>query len=295
MTGRFRLRVVATLALAVGLAACTGQSGDPTRLHQEAQADLARWADAVAAAGGQSGAVPVGELTGFVGDWGEADGNNGKMAMMAGLYEATVALPTETPPDGQLRWQGGGTATVGLISAAAALAQLKADAAQGCPDCTPLQITGARLITGTIQTIRGPAEAPLWEFTLKGTPAMITRVALAERVTVVPPAWDSNDPPVGFSIDSATGSATGLELTVGFVGAPEDANGACGADYTAEAVESATAVVVIVSEHPHLGLPAACLAIGAYRTAVAKLAAPLGDRAVLEVRQGLPVPVTLTS
>jgi hypothetical protein len=39
---------------------------------------------------------------------------------------------------------------------------------------------------------------------------------------------------------------------------------------------------------------AACDLVGYRREATVQLAAPLGDRAVLEVKQGLPVPVTLT-
>jgi hypothetical protein len=38
-----------------------------------------------------------------------------------------------------------------------------------------------------------------------------------------------------------------------------------------------------------------CPAIGAERKATVNLAQPLGERAVLEVRQGLPVPVTITA
>jgi len=49
-----------------------------------------------------------------------------------------------------------------------------------------------------------------------------------------------------------------------------------------------------VTEHPHFGLSWACTAVGAFRTADATLSAPLGNRAVLEVTQGMPVSVTLT-
>ncbi|MFI2649626.1 MULTISPECIES: hypothetical protein [Micromonospora] len=52
------------------------------------------------------------------------------------------------------------------------------------------------------------------------------------------------------------------------------------------------AVVVIVITHPHAG-DEACAALGALRTAEVELAQPLGERAVLEVRQGLPVPATI--
>ena len=68
----------------------------------------------------------------------------------------------------------------------------------------------------------------------------------------------------------------------------------CGEDYTAEAVESDLAVVVIVARHPHAALFEACSAVGARRTATATLAAPLGDRAVLDLQTGTPVPVVLS-
>ena len=77
-----------------------------------------------------------------------------------------------------------------------------------------------------------------------------------------------------------------------FVGAPGPASQSCGADYTAEAVESDTAIVVIVHEHPNPG-GGACALVGATRTAKVTLASPLGKRAVLEIKEGRPVPVTL--
>ncbi|MGD0123554.1 MAG: hypothetical protein ABSC46_13495, partial [Candidatus Limnocylindrales bacterium] len=65
-------------------------------------------------------------------------------------------------------------------------------------------------------------------------------------------------------------------------------------DYTAQAVESSTAVVVIVTEHPRFGFSLGCTAVGAWRTADVTLSSPLGNRTVLEVAQGMPVSVTLT-
>ena len=297
MTGQLRrFAIVAALALAAGTSGCGLLPNDSAKLHQQAQAALTRWADAVAAAGGQSAFVPVGESTGQVGDWEEAVGSNNKMTLMAGLVEAAASLPAETPPDGQLRWQDGTTKTVRLFSAQKTLSDLKADATGSpCPECVPLQITGARLTTGPIDTSRGPAVAPIWEFTLKGTAVRVTRVAIADRVAVVPPPWDPNNAPVGISIDSATGTVGGQHLTVGFTGAPGAGDQGCGADYTAEAVESPTAVVVIVTEHRHSSFfGESCTAVGAFRTAEVALSAPLGDRAVLEVQQGRAVAVLPT-
>jgi hypothetical protein len=294
--------VGATVVLAAGLAACSRPAtanGDPAKVQREAQAALARWDQAVAVAGGESAFVAVGELTLMIGDdWGpdQQFGYNAKVALMGGDFEATVSLPADTPPDGQVKSQDGSTRTVGLISAQQALADMKAEGASSgpCPDCVPLKVTGAQLTTGSFQTARGPVVAPAWEFTLQGTPVKIQRIAVAHLVKILPPAYDENNPAQGISIRSATGAAGGRELTVTFEGAPVDAGGSCGSDYTAQAVESSTAVVVIVTEHPHFGVSLGCTAVGAFRTADATLAAPLGNRTVLEVTQGMPVSVTLT-
>jgi hypothetical protein len=287
------LSLVAAAALAFGLSGCgllPAANDNSAKLHQEAQADLDRWAAAVPSGGAQPAFVPVGELTSQVGDWEESVGYNNKVALMSGAVEADVGLPTDTPPDGEVRWQDGITTTVRLISAQAAFSALKADSGGSCTDCTPLRITAARLATGTVQTSRGAAVAPVWEFTLQGTAVRVTRVAIAGAVTAAFPTWNPNDAPVGISIDSATGTPESKQLTVGFTGAPADAGG-CGADYTADPVESDLAIVVIVTEHRHLGF-GACTAVGAFRTADVQLAAALGSRAVLEVREGRPVSVT---
>jgi hypothetical protein len=303
MSGMPRRRAVvvagwvgAALVLAVGLAGCSrsAQNGDPTKLHQQAEAALTRWDQAVAAAGGTSAFVAVGELTGMIGgDWGPVLADSGKLALMAGDFEAVGSLPSDPPPDGKVQWPDGSTRTVGLISAQQALADVKADSAGSCKECVPLKVTSAQLTTGNVQTEHGLAVAPVWEFRLQDTDVRISRVAVAHLVKVVPPPYDPNDAPQGISIDLATGTAAGRELTVSFTGASTD-SGSCGSDYTAEAVESSTAIVAIVTEHPHAGLPGACDDVGYIRTATVELSAPLGNRAVLEVTQGLPVSVTLT-
>jgi hypothetical protein len=313
MTGWIRrMGIVASVALAAGLSGCVSggplsSTGGPApsaraaqpssnpandRLHQQARAALARWADAVAASGIQQGFVPVGELTGQIGDWEASVGDNNKRALMAGLVQAAVNLPSEAPPDGELRWQNGATETVRLLSAQEAISAIRADGNGDCSDCAPLQITGARLTTGPAETSRGPATAPTWEFRVQGTSVRLTRVAIAARTRVVPPPWNPNDAPVGISIESAAGTVGGRTLTVGFTGAPDTGDRPCGEDYTAEAVESPTAVVVIVTVHPH-AFGEACAAVGAPRTAVVALMAALGERAVLEIKEGLPVSVQL--
>lgn len=290
-----QLAVVVSIALAMTLSGCQALPGlfgapDSAKLHQQARAALDRWA-AVAGSGGGQSVVLVGELTGQVGDWEPAVGDNNKPALYDGLVESVVALPTEGPADAELRWPDGTSQTVRVISAQAALSAIKAAGTASCPECRPLRITGARLATGSVETSRGPATAPVWEFAVQGSSVRVTRVAIADPITVTPPPWNSEDPPVGLAIESAIGTVGSRELTVVFTGSPWPGSQGCGEDYTAEAVESALAVVVIVTPHPH-GAFEACPGVGARRTASVELAAPLGNRAVLEVQQGLPVPVT---
>jgi len=273
----------------VGSVGCV-PGADSARLHQQAQEALARWAEAVAAAG-EAAVVPVGELTRQIGTWEPEVGDTYKVALMSGLVvDQAGSLPDDVPPEGQVRWEDGASQAVRLLSAVQALGAIRAESAQPCPDCVPLQVTSARLTSATAQTTRGPADVPVWEFTIAGTAVLVTRVALAQQVTVSPPPWDPYDAPVGLAIDSATASVDGRLLTVAFVGSPYPGDQPCGADYSGEAVESTLAVVVIVNERRHLTL-GGCAAVGARRTAEVTLASPLGDRAVLEVRQGRPVPV----
>ncbi len=302
-----RLSVLpAAVVLAFMLSGCIGTHGpvstltDTEKLRAQAQAALTRWADAVAAAHTDQGVVLVGDLTAQVGDWELAVGDNNKPALMDGLVEAAVSLPATTGAEGTVTWQDGTTTSVPVVSAQQAVAGIRADApTKDCPGCVPLEITGARLTPGPATTSRGSAMVPMWEFTLRGTAVRVTRVAIADSATVTLPPWsgvpwgDSGDAPVGISINSATTTAGGHELTVRFVGAPLPGDRPCGADYTTEAVESSLAVVVIVTAHPN-GAAGACDAVGADRTATVTPASSLGERTVLEVTMGRPVPVRLT-
>jgi hypothetical protein len=272
--------------------------GDLGRQREQAHEALDRWASAVAVAGEQQDFSVTESRTGQIGDWEPTVGDNNKAALYAGLVEAAAELSSDTPAPDAVHWENGSSLQVPLISAVEALNEIRADNAscQGCTGLTPLKVTGATLSTGKVSTSRGPVTAPIWEFSVQGTAVRMTRVAVAsaQMVTVSPPPWDPNNPPAGLSIESAAGSATGQEMIVTFTGAPDPASQGCGIDYETEAVESSLAVVVILIEHPN-PLGGACSAVGATRTAKVQLAAPLGDRAVLEVKDGLPVPVTLTN
>jgi hypothetical protein len=294
--------LVAIGGLVIAASGCTSapSSAQVDDAHRQAQQALARWDAAVAAGAGGSGFVLVGESTLFVGsDWGpNIDGNNAKMAWYAGLFVAANPLPSEAPPDGTIRWQDGTAHAVTVISAAQALVDMKAAGVSPCPDCTPLQITGASLTTATFQSSRGPALVPAWEFSLKDTDVKLDEVAVAGQSTA-PPAPTPTDPAtgqqlaqpwVGPPVQSATVDAGGMTITVTVVGASDAGDKPCGADYTAEAVESDAGVVVIVYEHRNT-LPAACSAVGYFRTAQVTLVKPLGIRTLIDL-QAQPISVT---
>jgi hypothetical protein len=287
------------LAILLIAAGCTsilpGSSTRPSAadpIHAQALEALQRWAEAAAKSGGATVAF-VGDQTGQIGTWEESVGDNNKPALGAGLLVAPSPLSDGRPDRSRVRWLDGKSVDVDVLSAADALADLVAAATTGggkCADCRPLRVTDANLATGLVETTQGPAEAPLWVFTIEGTNVRVTRIAVDPSVTVVPPPYNADHPPDGLSIDLAVGEPDSTRLTVSFVGAVKAGDQACGADYTAEAVESDLAIVVIVTEHANT-TAATCPDVGKTRTATVTLAAPLGKRAVLEVRQGLPVPI----
>lgn len=293
------IRLPAILLLMAATAGCSvlepGASGsnrpaDP--VHAQALDALARWADAAAKSGGAKISF-VGDQTNQIGDWEPAVGDNNKQAQVAGMLVAPTPLSDDKPDRGKVHWIGGDSVDVDVLSAADALDDLVVAAvANGgdCSDCRPLRVTDAHLATGLVETTQGPAEAPLWVFTIDGSAVRITRTAVDPSITVVPPPFNADHPPQGLSIDLASGTPESARLTVSFIGATKPRNQPCGADYSGEAVESDLAVVVIVIEHAN-PTPASCAAVGKTRTATVTLNAPLGKRAVLEVTQGLPVPV----
>jgi hypothetical protein len=109
------------------------------------------------------------------------------------------------------------------------------------------------------------------------------------RATPTPSPRNMSDPLFGVPpVDRVTVDRDGRTLTVEFVGGVF--KGPCGMDYTARAVESNHAALVVVEPH-RLGSQEMCSAVGVGRTATVQLNRPLGGRAVLEAMSGMPVPV----
>lgn len=264
-------------------------------LHDRAQQILDRWGQAAGSAA--SGSVVIaGDLTGG-GGWNGPNANDQKIAFMSGAIDATSSLPTDPPSPGQVVWADGTTQSVALLSAAEALQamadELRAGGGGDCSDCQPLHVIGAELVNGEVDTPHGPATAPLWKFEwAPGEEPIdpITYVAIRDLIVVSPLATDDVR---GMHIDRAYGSKDSPDLAVQFVGSPYGGDNPCGADYTAEAVESNLAIVVIVHEsHAASGGPQPCAAVGATRTATAHLSTPLGDRVLLDIQDGAPVAVS---
>ncbi|WP_091601603.1 hypothetical protein [Micromonospora mirobrigensis] len=285
------------------LAGCHTESGDdlgsPARgdlsdsqLRQQARAVLDRYEQVLRRAGGQGRFVPVGSPQRQVGDWELENGRN-KESLAAGEFAPVADLPTPPEPTGSVIWNDGSRETVPLVGAEATLAGFRADGAR-CDGCPPLRVTGARLTTLRMETTRGTATVPAWEYTLAGTGVRLVRAAVdpAATVEVSPLPWDSESPSA-MSIEKATTQRGDRTLTVTFTGAPGPGSEPCGVDYRAEAVQSVSAVAVIVHAHPNSSQQV-CPAIGAQRTATVELARELGERAVLEVQQGQPVRLTVT-
>ncbi len=283
---------VAVLALVAGCAPSGPDDATIATAHSRATKVLENWSAAVKASGGRPAVVPVGSLTGQVGDWEEPFGDNAKRALMAGLVTASAGLTATSPATATVTWADGSTAPVRVIGAQDALAAIGRSPEPGatCSDCVALEVVSATLVIAPITTTRGPATGPVWEFAMKGTAVRVTRIAVADAVTVAPML---DEPGGALAIDSAASSVS--SVTVRFVGAPDPASKPCGEDYTADAVESDLAVTVLVWRHANTSLlPAACTAVGALRTATATLARPLGDRPVLDPATGQPVTLTLT-
>jgi hypothetical protein len=92
-------------------------------------------------------------------------------------------------------------------------------------------------------------------------------------------------------VESAVVAADGRTVTAAHFTGGRDSTGPCTSDYTARAVESEYAAVIIVEEDPHRPPGTICSLEGYARTATLILAAPLAQRTLLQV-QGTPIPTT---
>jgi hypothetical protein len=200
-------------------------------------------------------------------------------------FDVDQNLPVSPTATAAVHWSDGRTAVLRMVSANDAFAAAP-HAALGSCDCPRFRITDAALGSGVVETTRGPVTVPMWEYRVEGTTARLTRPAVAlPSPSMTPPPWNS---PAGLQADTVRGSVGGQTLTVTFVGARDGADKPCGVDYALEAVESVTAVVVVIHERRHAGSET-CSMMGYPREGSVALGAPLGERTVLDGRTESPL------
>ncbi|HEV2886898.1 MAG TPA: hypothetical protein VGX49_08310 [Jatrophihabitans sp.] len=204
----------------------------------------------------------------------------GKLAFLSGQFDLAVALPA-TPAS---------SAGYAVISAKAALDQLRANS-NGQPSASRLRVVTAALGQAQFGTDRGPRLLPAWRFGLDQVSDPVWVLAVDPKAL-----WPAKPSSMsGYGVEATVGQ-DGRTLSYGFDAGPAGPP-PCGTEYTASAVESATAVVVrleqVAQQRPSSSRPTdsvACPAIGQHRTVTLRLASPLGGRVLLSP-DGAPVPV----
>ena len=221
----------------------------------------------------------------FVGGKGFATSDQ-KLAFIDGQFTLAVQLPT-APLTGKVRWPGGATATVRLITAAQAYRDIATkQSCQGRPCPPPLVVTGAKPGTVTVATSRGNATVPAWTFTVRSLTSPITVAGLAPGSYHTQPASLHGLPAGG--LDGFTGaglgpvSADGRQIHVLVGKSP--------CDTRAGALVYENSSVVVVGSwtyNPHPNAP--CAAMLEMESVPVELARPLGHRVVLSVSDGRPL------
>lgn len=200
-----------------------------------------------------------------------------KVAYMGGLFDRPRQLPT-----GPASSQG-----YPVISADSAVDLLQSPSHSHTPPAaatstaaTRLTITSARFGEGTFLTDRGWKSMPAWLFSLAGVDGVVSVLAVAPSAQWLPPGWS----PVGHPGRPDIGARIADDhrtLTLGFTGAKSE-KGPCGESYTLKLTEYATAVLATVTTHHNDSGTVDCTLVGYPRSASAVLAAPLGNRVVVE-------------
>ncbi|MGZ4226176.1 MAG: hypothetical protein ACXVTC_08005 [Solirubrobacteraceae bacterium] len=227
--------------------------------------------------------VPLGEgvvldpRTGFPDD-------STKIAFEEGRFALGTALPKSPGSVGGDR----------ILSAAGAYDLLRSSGRPSGMKVAPLVIRAVRLGAATFVTDRGRRRLPAWQFWFKRVAKPASVLALAPPDLFTPPPLEQLGPTgTGNSIeDSARADRSGKAITISFIGAPPG-NKPCDAHYSASAVADRRAVAftirTILAPAPPKTI---CTAIGYARTAVLRLAKPLGARALISSADGGAIPVT---
>ncbi|MFC5747953.1 hypothetical protein [Actinomadura rugatobispora] len=216
-------------------------------------------------------------------------------AVRSGHLRVAPRAVTDVLPERQpVLWEDGFSLDVPVVSAADAISTARSSFCES-QDCgvPALEVTGARLRSAPMETAHGRASVPVWMLDLEGTPVRLALKATDPRLE--PEALKPRFQPGGgvyAPVSRVEAPTQGSSMTVQYIGAPPG-EGPCSAEYRARVVEGETAVVAIVQARPRRepveGV--ACAPAGTLRREVISLSRPLGERVVLDLAQGLPVPV----
>lgn len=217
---------------------------------------------------------------------------NLKASFHNGWIRTATALPI-TPGTGTVRYADGTTVPVDTVDAQTAYDEMVNPRSGPCPTaddtgtgCDWLTITGARRVTTSLLTARGPAELPAWSFTVQGLPEPLVRVAVAavepgDLEPVGLPSLPVDDRQVLLTGQDVTGhTPTSLTVTLG--------SGACDADLRAHVLETHDVVVVGGTA---LSPPSGQMCNSSLRLeeVTVPLEAELGDRPVVDAASGRPL------
>lgn len=274
--------------VAGGGAAVPGSGSDepPAAQVEQAYKAIAHWQDAVRT----NPVLTVIPALQQVGQWEPGLAAKYAPVLAARNFRAPANLDRTPQAQSSVTWATGDVRPTGVLSAFGTFNVMTSSASR-CHPCTPLVITGATRTTMNVQTTRGLATVPAWRFSLQGTQVQVLQSALPiPNVKRIP--HDSQRRIHFIHLDRSVVQPDDQTITAEFVGARHPGSEVCGEDYTATAVETDDAVVIIVTTLPKpsggSGREQACNTMGWPRTAEVRLRAELGGRPVIQLGDGVP-------
>ncbi|WP_405543518.1 hypothetical protein OG478_19040 [Streptomyces phaeochromogenes] len=268
---------------AVGVTSCGdkyGEAGahDPARAAERARQVSDAWEGSEAARVWREGYFPLGDPVRLPEGAFHSDAD--KQAYQRQNFELRGSLPGAPPKKREVRWRGGGSLAVPVVSARAAYEKVGGGSIPG----PRLTVTGARLGEMTIHTSRGSATVPAWHFRIKGYDTPLKRVAVVASKLPKPPVKPAPD------LTEDLWELPGLDTVSrdGRTVVLRAHHGSCDDGPGVDVLESADNVVFSAwIRNPSDG---PCTADMRMKKVTVKLDRPVGDRMLLDGFTGRPVP-----
>ncbi|NUO98892.1 MAG: hypothetical protein HOV96_03660 [Nonomuraea sp.] len=277
------MRVLSAVVLLVLVAGCGSVRAPVTagEFSDRAVEVAEHWRDSAERGPWVDGFVPLRNLTLEL-DWGRMPAWVGR-SMINSAWKLETGLPAEPPAPAELRWADGSTLSVPVLPATtvyAGLTKPKSFVDEECPaakGCRPLRVTAVERGEATVPSSRGDVRVPTWNFTVKGVPAPIRRVAVDPSAMGGPPRPLDD----GIQEVETYEVRAPAELRLSYL------HGTCDTTYGSRAHETPEAVVVDVDVREDD--VRACNAMGKIDRIAVTLREPLGRRVVLDSSSGLPL------